>query len=201
MRLRASLKIRNDHLIKAREDRGWSQGALAKAADVRLPAVAKLEALDYTRPGVEDEALKIACALGIPSDLVLPLEHKQIRFETTHTRVSEIPSSHLIDTVRLSGVALIEDSSMKEDFAEFIQKLPYRRREILKLRYGIDQENGHAYTEAEVAKIFNITRQGVHVIEATAIRDLQRPRTSRILEQYLPSQEWKDLKKEEEQST
>jgi len=50
--------------------------------------------------------------------------------------------------------------------------LPYREREIVKLRYGLG--DSYPYTLEEVGRIFKVTRERVRQIEAKAIRTLQK---------------------------
>ncbi|MCH2363303.1 MAG: sigma-70 family RNA polymerase sigma factor, partial [Planctomycetes bacterium] len=61
--------------------------------------------------------------------------------------------------------------------------LTYREREIIKLRYGLG--DGYTYTLEEVGKIFKVTRERVRQIEAKAIRKLQHPIRSRLLEGFV----------------
>ena len=61
--------------------------------------------------------------------------------------------------------------------------LNYREREIIRLRYGL--VDGYTYTLEEVGKIFSVTRERVRQIEAKAVRKLQHPTRSRILEGFI----------------
>ncbi len=63
------------------------------------------------------------------------------------------------------------------------QRLNYREREIIRLRYGL--ADGYAYTLEEVGKIFSVTRERVRQIEAKAVRKLQHPVRSRHLSGFL----------------
>ena len=53
------------------------------------------------------------------------------------------------------------------------------------LRYGL--EDGYTYTLEEVGRIFKVTRERVRQIEAKAVRKLQHPVRSRMLEGFLES--------------
>jgi len=57
--------------------------------------------------------------------------------------------------------------------------LSYREREIIKLRYGLD--DGHTYTLEEIGRIFRVTRERVRQIESKAIRKLQHPDRMRMM--------------------
>ena len=58
-----------------------------------------------------------------------------------------------------------------------LKKLNYREREIIKLRYGLG--DGYCYTLEEVGNIFQVTRERVRQIEATAIYKLKLPNIAR----------------------
>ncbi len=62
---------------------------------------------------------------------------------------------------------------LKEALNSELNGLSAREREILILRYGL--EDGHARTLKEVARVFNITRERVRQIEIKAINKLQHP--------------------------
>lgn len=64
-----------------------------------------------------------------------------------------------------------------------MKTLSYREREILKLRYGLD--DGYSYTLEEVGHIFKVTRDRIRQIEAKAVRKLQRPKRSQRLVDFL----------------
>jgi RNA polymerase primary sigma factor len=62
---------------------------------------------------------------------------------------------------------------LRERIRSLLDRLSYRQREILKLRFGLGY--GHSYTLEEVGAIFRVTRERIRQIEAQAIRRLQRP--------------------------
>jgi len=72
---------------------------------------------------------------------------------------------------------------LKDRISSVLQTLSFREREIIKLRYGIG--DGYTYTLEEVGRIFKVTRERVRQIEAKAVRKLQHPIRSRLLEGFL----------------
>ena len=72
---------------------------------------------------------------------------------------------------------------LRERIDELLKTLTYREREIIRLRYGLD--DGYTYTLEEVGRIFKVTRERVRQIEAKAVRKLQHPVRSRQLEGFL----------------
>ncbi|RME04158.1 MAG: RNA polymerase sigma factor RpoD [Planctomycetota bacterium] len=72
---------------------------------------------------------------------------------------------------------------LKDKLEKVLDTLTFREREIIKLRYGIG--DGYTYTLEEVGRIFKVTRERVRQIEAKAVRKLQHPVRSRLLEGFL----------------
>jgi RNA polymerase primary sigma factor len=78
-------------------------------------------------------------------------------------------------------------TTLKEQIQEAMLTLNYREREILKLRYGL--EDGYAYTLEEVGKIFQVTRERVRQIESKAVKKLQHPHRSKSLVSFVDGAE------------
>ena len=62
---------------------------------------------------------------------------------------------------------------LKKEIGNLLKILTYREREIIKLRYGL--ENGYSYTLEEVGRIFQVSRERVRQIEQKAVEKLQQP--------------------------
>jgi RNA polymerase primary sigma factor len=74
---------------------------------------------------------------------------------------------------------------LREKIDELLNTLTFREREIIRLRYGLD--DGYSYTLEEVGRIFRVTRERVRQIEAKAVKKLQHPVRSKELEGFLHS--------------
>ncbi|MFH0846701.1 MAG: RNA polymerase sigma factor RpoD [Chloroflexota bacterium] len=72
---------------------------------------------------------------------------------------------------------------LKEQIGEVLESLTPREREVLELRFGL--ENGRSRTLEEVGKKFQVTRERIRQIEAKALRKLRHPSRSRKLKDYL----------------
>lgn len=81
--------------------------------------------------------------------------------------------------------AIADVHEVRERIAAVLNTLSYREREIIKLRYGLN--DGYSYSLEEVGNIFKVTRERIRQIEMKAIRKLQQP--SRIAE----LEEFKDM--------
>ena len=82
-----------------------------------------------------------------------------------------------------SPVSAATNEMLKDKIEGILKTLTYREREIIRLRYGLG--NGYCYTLEEVGRIFKVTRERVRQIEAKAVRKLQHPVRSRLLEGFL----------------
>jgi DNA-directed RNA polymerase sigma subunit (sigma70/sigma32) len=64
-------------------------------------------------------------------------------------------------------------------------RLPYREREFVKLRFGL---NGPEHSLQQISEIWKITTARVRQVLNNAIRKLQHPTTARLLENAFKSQ-------------
>ena len=87
------------------------------------------------------------------------------------------------DSSAESPINAATQEMLKDKMREVLKTLTYREREIIKLRYGLD--DGYTYTLEEVGKIFKVTRERVRQIEAKAVKKLQHPIRARHLEGFL----------------
>jgi RNA polymerase primary sigma factor len=63
--------------------------------------------------------------------------------------------------------------SLRSRIADALQALTYREREVIRLRYGL--ADGHAYTLADIGRIFSVSRERVRQIETGSLKKLQQP--------------------------
>jgi RNA polymerase sigma factor (sigma-70 family) len=65
------------------------------------------------------------------------------------------------------------DSLLPQEIARLLSALDDRERQILRLRFGLDQ--GEPRTLEEVGEHFNLTRERIRQIEARAMSKLRHP--------------------------
>jgi RNA polymerase primary sigma factor len=82
-----------------------------------------------------------------------------------------------------SPVHCANQSVLRQKIESLLKTLTWREREIIRLRYGL--QDGYTYTLEEVGRIFKVTRERVRQIEAKAVRKLQHPVRSMHLEGFL----------------
>lgn len=184
MEIRATLNLRNERMVAARERLGLSQKAAASLSGVGLFRYARLEMMnaegspDY----LDDAARKIAAVLEIKDTDVLPPElvgksipHRLVRnFDIDIDRLLSpgasqdagrraLPPGDTMDRV-------LDQEILRKTLDWCLGKLTWREREVLKMRWGLD---GERLTLDECAKIFRMTRERIRQIEARGIRKLQ----------------------------
>ena len=67
--------------------------------------------------------------------------------------------------------------------AEVLCTLSPRERDVLRLRFGMD--DGRQRTLEEVGQLFGVTRERIRQIEAKALRKLRHPNRSKRLREYV----------------
>jgi len=72
--------------------------------------------------------------------------------------------------------------TLKEDLKSGLAELSERKREILKLRFGLDENEPE--TLAEIGERLGLSRERVRQIEAEALEDLAKPRFLNHLKRY-----------------
>ncbi|MDD5103715.1 MAG: sigma-70 family RNA polymerase sigma factor [Candidatus Peribacteraceae bacterium] len=68
---------------------------------------------------------------------------------------------------------LVDDAALRDRINEMLAALPYRDREVIRLRYGLG--DGYVLTLEEVGEIFRVTRERVRQIEKKAMEKLRQP--------------------------
>ncbi len=72
---------------------------------------------------------------------------------------------------------------LREDIIEVMASLSPRERDVLRLRFGLD--DGRQRTLEEVGQLFGVTRERIRQIESKALRKLRHPNRSRRLREYI----------------
>ncbi|MDO9301951.1 MAG: sigma-70 family RNA polymerase sigma factor [Anaerolineales bacterium] len=101
--------------------------------------------------------------------------------------VGDEDSSSLGDFIEDEDAPSPIDSAAREMLREQVRhalaSLSDREREVLELRFGLN--DGKEHTLEEVSRYFNVTRERVRQIEAKALRKMRHPARSRDLRDYL----------------
>ena len=155
--------------------------------------------LDFMAPE-EAEQIKHALANDLPVDPVLKRKWRLAVSKIRDIlRISMDPmslespvgdgadSTELGDFIEDPSVVEPDDAASKELLREQIRGvldfLNEREREVLEMRFGLN--DGRDHTLEEVGKTFGVTRERIWQIEAKALRKLRHPSRSKALRDYL----------------
>ncbi len=137
--------------------------------------------------GREPTPEEVADRLGVPASRVrevLKISRDPVSLDTP---IGEEDDSHLGDFIEDDTVLSPADSAaftmLREELAQALESLTERERQVVKLRFGL--EDGRARTLEEVGKEFNVTRERIRQIEAKALRKLRHPTRSKRLKDFL----------------
>ena len=183
--VRATVTLRHEMVISAREKKGLNQSDAAELAGISLLSFRRIETLDFTHKDAINHADAISIALEIPVTDILPDGWVGTCSPNKISKSMFVAPQLLPETAkRLEGTSVIDAASakeLKEKIGCALNNLTYRQREVLKLRYGIGDSDGYTYTLDEVGRIFHVSVERVRAIELEAFSKLRRPTTSRHL--------------------
>ncbi|MBE6700599.1 MAG: RNA polymerase sigma factor RpoD [Ruminococcaceae bacterium] len=130
---------------------------------------------------------EIAEVINMPVEKVreiLKIAQEPVSLETP---IGEEEDSHLGDFIPDDEAPAPADAVgytlLREQLEEVLNTLTDREKNVLKLRFGLD--DGRTRTLEEVGKEFQITRERIRQIEAKALRKLRHPSRSKKLKDYL----------------
>ncbi len=137
--------------------------------------------------GREPTTEEIAAAMEISPDRVrdiIKISQEPVSLETP---IGEEEDSNLGDFIEdhkaLAPADAASRQMLKEQMEEVLQSLSDRERDVLTMRFGLD--DGRPRTLEEVGKHFSVTRERIRQIEAKALRKLRHPSRAKKLKDYL----------------
>ncbi len=137
--------------------------------------------------GTEPTAEQVAKDLNMPVRKIkeaLAVSPEIASLDTPIGEDDDNPLASLImDVDSPSPVQQAELNILKEQIQDVLSELHQRERDVISLRFGIN--DGHPRTLEEVGNFFNITRERVRQIEAKALRKLRHPKRSRKLRDFV----------------
>lgn len=156
MYVRATIKLRNDAMIRARKKLGWSQADLAREAGISTQVVCALESFDFSTKERPFQAQKVADALCIPVWNILPKSLHGTRIESTRVSVGEVDDRRLIEAMGSRALLPAADSGLiqresTEELHKHTKRLSARVRQVLEMRYGLDGNGPRTLEEIGLA--------------------------------------------------
>lgn len=139
------------------------------------------------RLGREPSVEEIAEELGIPVERVSEIIRVAPEPLSLETPIGEEDESHLADFLQdlesLSPSEATNKVVLREKIEEALDLLTTRERDVLKMRFGLD--DGYPHTLEEVGRHFRVTRERIRQIEAKALKKLRHPSRNSRLRDYL----------------
>ena len=174
MKLRAKLRIRNNGIIKARKELGYSQPRLAAVVGIPVSILRELEWLDYSgRDSKFLHAEKLAGFLDLDIKDVYPEELAGSALPSKFVRYQEFHGLELKDALnRHKELPSPTDDAdvVQEAVVRQLDNLPERARRVLCLRFGLEGEAPASLEQ--VAKIIGVTRERIRQIERVALQKI-----------------------------
>jgi RNA polymerase primary sigma factor len=137
--------------------------------------------------GREPTLDELAHEMGIPPDRVSEIIRIAPEPLSLETPIGEEEDSHLADFIEdqeaISPQEAASHMILREKIEESLNKLTPRERDVLKMRFGLD--DGYSRTLEEVGRHFKVTRERIRQIAAKALKKLRHPSRSRKLKEYI----------------
>ncbi len=137
--------------------------------------------------GREPTLEEIALEMGLPIERVSEIIRIAPEPLSLETPVGEEDDSHLADFLRDDDSTSPTESAtfvvLREKIEEALDELTPRERDVLKMRFGLD--DGYPHTLEEVGKHFQVTRERIRQVEAKALKKLRQPARCCRLREYI----------------
>ena len=137
--------------------------------------------------GREPTLDEIAREMEIPVERVSEIYRIAPEPLSLETPIGEEEDSHLADFIQDQESVSPDDAAthqlLRERIVEVLSELTPRERDVLRMRFGLD--DGYPRTLEEVGRHFQVTRERIRQIEAKALKKLRHAKRRKKLEEYL----------------
>ncbi len=150
----------------------------------KLKKVTRKLAQDLSRKPTEDE---LSEAMGISINKLREIVKVAQEPLSLEIPIGKEEDSRLGDFIEDKDadapVLTVAHELLREDLHEVLGSLSPRERDVLRLRFGMD--DGRQRTLEEVGQLFGVTRERIRQIEAKALRKLRHPNRCKKLKEYV----------------
>ncbi len=172
-----------------------SRGIADKSRTIRVPVhmVESINKLKRMTSKLSQELgrlpneYELAAAMDLPVHKILEIQQSDREPVSMENQLNSDDDSFLGDTIEDNEEHRPDISTaeglLREDVNKILNQLNPRERDIVYLRFGL--EDGRPRTLEEVGRLFNITRERVRQIEHKAFRKLRHPSLINKLSGYL----------------
>ncbi|MFN3429369.1 MAG: RNA polymerase sigma factor RpoD [Candidatus Sericytochromatia bacterium] len=150
----------------------------------RLKKVSRKLAQDLGRKPLEEEIAKEMEVTVEKLREIIKVAQEPVSLETPIGKEEDSRLGDFIeDRDTEAPVAAVTHELLREDITDVLNTLSHRERDVLKLRFGL--EDGRQRTLEEVGQQFGVTRERIRQIEAKALRKLRHPNRNKRLREYI----------------
>ncbi len=150
----------------------------------RLKKVTRKLSQDLGRKATEEELAKEMDVSVEKLREIIKVAQEPISLETPVGKEEDSRlGDFLEDRETEAPVNAVTHELLREDINDVLGTLSARERDVLKLRFGLD--DGRSRTLEEVGQQFGVTRERIRQIEAKALRKLRHPNRNKRLREYI----------------
>jgi len=194
MRVRAIVRFKNDNFAQARKAAGFPTiTALSLATGISAATLCNYENFrEYprTRPGragrpISKHVSILEAALHLPIEMLFDEFYQQAVDEKRGRPIEFIKDIlELPEWATLKGLlpAYDKEAELREQVGEALKSLTDREAYVLKMRFGLEDED--EYGLKEVGDQLNLCKERISQIERKALRKLQHPSRGRNLKSF-----------------
>lgn len=189
MKIRGTFRIRNELVIKAREEMDMNQTNFGKICGVHVHVITDLERLNFKNVSA-NAARKVAAFLGVNVEEIVPPELAGKRLAGEISQVGNVKPSVLLNSGAVHhalGLPSGDEAFLNERRRVLLEVMDglenERDKQILVMKFGLGSE-----TEIDLPQIadrMGISRQRIRQIFKKIIRRLQIPQRARMLAPFL----------------
>lgn len=152
----------------------------------KLKKVTRRLAQEFSRKPTEEElAMEMNVSISKLREII-KIAQEPLSLETPIGKEEDSRLGDFIEDKEADApIKTVASDLLREDLAEVLCTLSPRERDVLRLRFGMD--DGRQRTLEEVGQLFGLTRERIRQIEAKALRKLRHPNRSKRLREYVES--------------
>ena len=152
----------------------------------KLKKVTRRLAQEFSRKPTEEElAMEMNVSISKLREIIKSAQ-EPLSWETPIGKEEDSRLGDFIEDKEADApIKTVASDLLREDLAEVLCTLSPRERDVLRLRFGMD--DGRQRTLEEVGQLFGVTRERIRQIEAKALRKLRHPNRSKRLREYVES--------------